>query len=486
MDRSNWAELVRNIEQQRHTLFFKPVCVIAALDLANEGELDPRDIIAKKIVERFAKYVRPIDEKRADRGHQPLWPLANDCLWTFYKEGRLLTARTLKQKAPSWSTLRREADRLEIHSTYQKLWAEEIERKSLRDQMLHLLYSKSGKDGRRFAAALFDPAKFDDQDQWASTTQLDEYFARFDTQFPLSLEHSAAENTPAPSAESPTPTPREGSDLSPARTEALQRLPSPIDYIWLHGRLATGPNSAVAPIFPTTTSAYDHGQRLETCRALTARLISAISNREFQIRDTYKEELEFYLLHLPSTSDIGNILIADATISFLRELHDREDHLPETFSLKLKSVIKNYYGLRVFYPETERFHIAAKAAQIVDSLPMDAVNDIIEVVKRFTPDLFDRSVPGAIDETVRDETTLSPVGHFSGSNSMALPPDPLGEVDASQASALQIASALNRLWTVFKAGETNDDAAKRWADAYKQLSGPMKAIIDWLLAFLGQ
>lgn len=101
-ERLNWSSLVRSIDNGRSgkALFFKPVLVIAAIDLADEGRLDAGDMDAPAILDRFSDYVTPIHRERGGDGHQPLWHLSNNHLWEFYKGGRALDATTFASGKP--------------------------------------------------------------------------------------------------------------------------------------------------------------------------------------------------------------------------------------------------------------------------------------------------------------------------------------------------------------------------------------------------
>ena len=79
-DNEALGDLVRSIQRHRAgaAKFFKPVCVIAAVDLANDGLLNPNDIDGDAIIGRFGDYVNPFFPERDKDGWQPLWHLTND------------------------------------------------------------------------------------------------------------------------------------------------------------------------------------------------------------------------------------------------------------------------------------------------------------------------------------------------------------------------------------------------------------------------
>ncbi len=77
-----WAALIASIRRRRapDARFFKPVCLIGAIDLSNEGLLDPAKLNAEAIVSRFKAYVSLIFEGRAEMG----WNLCGICPMTGY------------------------------------------------------------------------------------------------------------------------------------------------------------------------------------------------------------------------------------------------------------------------------------------------------------------------------------------------------------------------------------------------------------------
>ena len=85
-----WASLLRSIERRRSydARFFKPVCLIAAIDSVLAGEMIPPRVDIDIVVDRFRSYVAPAYPDRADMGWRPFWHLSNDGVWTITKLGR--------------------------------------------------------------------------------------------------------------------------------------------------------------------------------------------------------------------------------------------------------------------------------------------------------------------------------------------------------------------------------------------------------------
>ena len=88
-----WTSLVSSVRRYRapDARFFKPVCLIAAIDLADEGSLDPEAVVADAVIHRSRTYVSLVFPSRAELGWRPLWHLSNDGLWTFYAGDHALT-----------------------------------------------------------------------------------------------------------------------------------------------------------------------------------------------------------------------------------------------------------------------------------------------------------------------------------------------------------------------------------------------------------
>ncbi len=157
MSNDRWATLVSSIRRRRANLarFFKPVCVIAAIDLANEGLLDPASMNAEAIIARFKDYVSLIFAERADMGWKPLWHLSNDGLWTFYVDGQALGPDDFgaDRKPGTKSILFSRFHELSIHQDYRIAWQDKDQRSALRHAMLVIL-ANDNAECRRFAQQL--------------------------------------------------------------------------------------------------------------------------------------------------------------------------------------------------------------------------------------------------------------------------------------------------------------------------------------------
>ena len=491
MDRLNWAALVRRIEKHRSgtARFFKPVCVIAAIDLADEGRIDARDIDARAVIDRFSDYVTPIYPDRGRNGYQPLWRLTNDRLWTFFNRQQALQARTFP---PNWpgteAKLLAEFDRLAINEDFKELWTSSRDRRALRDLML-LMLDDSDNDSRRLVAPLFDPQYLQKRARWPTESVLKDYFKNLRDQPGLFEEDHPKDELQSDGVSnfSPNEIPTFPLKFLPSVPEAIEDVPTPTDYYLSDGRIFVGPNSASLPIFPNVTAAHHHAQRLQLCVVHAQDLIKDISRQRWQVREDYTIAIKRYLERLPTEDDAGNILLADAVARVIREMFAADrDILPTPFAASLKALLQQHIALRPFYPQVDEFYRAVKTGRIDEPLPLDAVSEVISVVRAQTPTVFDESVSAAIDEASSSEIQVAVVqDDLSADGSISPPPDPLGELEPTKAREFQIASSLNSLWKVFKAGSTIHAGTDAWIATYRSLSNPIKEVLVWLSQFLG-
>lgn len=171
-----WADLLRRIQWRRspNARFFKPVCLIAAIDLTDEGLLNPLDVDAEAICQRFHKYVQPFYPDRADKGWLPLWYLSKDNLWTFTKDGAPLSKYPFRGKdVPGTKRiLIRAFDRLAINKKFLDAWSSPTTLRALRDQLLLILAEDGEESSRKFVRPLFDPDVFDEPKKWPTDAEM--------------------------------------------------------------------------------------------------------------------------------------------------------------------------------------------------------------------------------------------------------------------------------------------------------------------------
>lgn len=164
-----WDRLVSSIRSRRSSgaRFFKPVCVIAAIDLTDEGYLDFGQLDAEEIIFRFRKYVGVIHPERAELGWKPLWHLSNDGLWTFFRDAQPLRPVDFgRHRRPDMKAeLFDRFDLMAISQRYEEAWSDPIARKALRNAMLEML-AVDDDTCRPFARQLSNPALALTPDAW--------------------------------------------------------------------------------------------------------------------------------------------------------------------------------------------------------------------------------------------------------------------------------------------------------------------------------
>jgi hypothetical protein len=166
-----------------------------------------------------------------------------------------------------------------------------------------------------------------------------------------------------------------------------------------------------------------------------------------------------------------------------------QSFLAAPFAAQLKTLLQQHIALRAFYPQVEASYRAIQTAQLHEPLPMDAVDQVVELVRANTPTLFDPSVSRTINETSNPEISRSVVGREAEGNAEAAispPPDPLGEIEPSKAHDFQAASTVNQLWKVFRAGEQVHASTEGWLKTAQSMSGPVTRIVLWLAQFTGR
>ena len=159
MKNSPWISLISSIRRRRapDARFFKPVCLIAAIDLANEGVLDPENLDPEAILSRFRDYVSILFGGRAEMGWKPLWHLSNDGVWQFHFRGSesSRSKRFSADKPPGTKAiLFEDFERLAISPRYRQAWGDNADRLALRKAMLDVLVNDD-QDCRQFARQLF-------------------------------------------------------------------------------------------------------------------------------------------------------------------------------------------------------------------------------------------------------------------------------------------------------------------------------------------
>lgn len=266
----------------------------------------------------------------------------------------------------------------------------------------------------------------------------------------------------------------------------IDNIPSPFSFqISEDGKIGLASSPSNLPQFPYANSKREQRDRLNVCRALAQDMISDLRGRKFQARPEYVEGFEKYASRLPNNVDEGNFLLAEAEARTLRSLFAAEASiLSVAFAAKLKTFLEQHMGLRVFYPDVANFYRDVRSGRMIEPLPLDAIEGILDGVRQNTPMVFDSTVQVAIEGSL---TSKVPVDLVNAQDvppvdaSQPLPPnDPLGEISAQTASDYTFAGATNGIWKAFLNGEKIYKALEGWSKARETLSPHVSEILGWL------
>lgn len=157
-DESVWSPLVRSIEKRRshEAKFFKPVCLIAAVDAVLQGELSPRAIDPQVVIDKFHAYVALAYPERASLGWRPFWHLSNDGAWEISKSGKQTTPADFgtARKPDSRGQLFQHLDHVAVPSAMLPLWESNGSLASLRSLLLDILEQDDDETCQAMAAVL--------------------------------------------------------------------------------------------------------------------------------------------------------------------------------------------------------------------------------------------------------------------------------------------------------------------------------------------
>lgn len=155
---SGWYPLVRSIEKHRSydARFFKPVCLIAAVDAVLEGEISPRTIDPNIVIGRFHSYVEFAYPERAALGWRPFWHLSNDGAWEITKSGRKTTPSDFgtAKKPDSRGQLFQRLDHVAVPFAMLPLWESSRSLMHLRSLLLDMLDRDDDKACQTMATVL--------------------------------------------------------------------------------------------------------------------------------------------------------------------------------------------------------------------------------------------------------------------------------------------------------------------------------------------
>jgi hypothetical protein len=258
---------------------------------------------------------------------------------------------------------------------------------------------------------------------------------------------------------------------------------SSVEFEWKpEGKLAVTSFHGQGPLFPFSSSAVDHIERLNLCRDLANDLLSELDSQRYQASVDYQIQVRRYIERLPGSPGPSGILRADAAIRNLRDLFEADVAvLSNGLASALRGLMQAHLALRPFYPELERLYADIRNGKINEPLPIDAVQAITNIIQSNTPRQFDRSVPEAMGILAEPVVSVAKENNSLVAPGMIQPPpDPLGPIDNPKAKETEQAGMLNRLWLVFKKGKEAKEGIEGWAETASKLSKPIQDILGWI------
>lgn len=142
-DGSPWNDLVASVQarRSRDAPFFKPACLIAVVDLIDEGAIDPSAMDAERIVQRVHTLVEGVHTGRPDMRWRPVWHLSNDGAWVFTRGGRRIGPEDFEpaRKPDSLREWRDSFDHLAVPAEMLEHWRSPADRAALRRAAVAML-----------------------------------------------------------------------------------------------------------------------------------------------------------------------------------------------------------------------------------------------------------------------------------------------------------------------------------------------------------
>lgn len=142
-DGSPWDNLVASARarRSRDAPFLKPACLIAVVDLIDEGAIEPSAMDAERIVERVVKLVDGVHTGRPDMRWRPVWHLSNDGAWVFTKSGQRIGPEDFEpaRKPDSLREWRASFDHLAVPADMLEHWRSPTKRAALRRAAVAML-----------------------------------------------------------------------------------------------------------------------------------------------------------------------------------------------------------------------------------------------------------------------------------------------------------------------------------------------------------
>jgi hypothetical protein len=121
---------------------------------------------------------------------------------------------------------------------------------------------------------------------------------------------------------------------------------------------------------------------------------------------------------------------------------------------------------------------------MIEPLPLDAMEGVLNGVRENTPTVFESTVQEAIQGSLKSDSVVVPVNAENKpaiDTTQLLPPnDPLGDIDPHKAADFTFAGATNGIWKAFLQGEKIHKALEGWAKTRNTLAPHVSEILGWL------
>ncbi|MBK5952150.1 hypothetical protein CH339_14475 [Rhodobium orientis] len=273
--------------------------------------------------------------------------------------------------------------------------------------------------------------------------------------------------------------------------EVLKSIVSVVDYGWNDNhQIAVIAGQANLAMLNRPSRKHDHDSQRAACDKLAENLIRQLATGRYNARSEYAEALTHYRQELPDGVGSGNIHLADAQARILRDMFAAEaDILNLGLATALKAFLEHHIGFRTFYAEVPAFYENVRTGVLNDPLPLDAVDNIVDIVRENTPTMFADSVAPSIAE-VKDGPVAPTIAveldpddiRTSAQGEYPKPPaDPLGEINAEMARDKATAGAVKGLWEAFLRGEKVSKNLTGWKKVYDSLAPNITDIFNSLI-----
>lgn len=132
--------VIFNMKRDKRALYYKPLALLLAVDLIDNGDIDPKLGFAPELIlNKFSAAMFHFDKRRKQRGHMPVWHLTTDNFWTLHKDQKkVLEQGTSRSQPKSNKRLIELVDEVRLN---QEFWLTKEKRRKIIDNCIDLLES---------------------------------------------------------------------------------------------------------------------------------------------------------------------------------------------------------------------------------------------------------------------------------------------------------------------------------------------------------